>query len=264
MQDIGLLTIGELASRVGMRTSALRYYEVKGLLAEPSRSPSGYRLYNPETEHDLRFIQRARRLGFSLNDIRILLKAWRDGSLDEKAFLDTAEKRYLELEHQVTQINILQHELGHFLQDIYQRAVSAGGKTRAFQVPDLLEQICSHLSNPHEMEIFNRLLDHSGCLLQSADARRLFQYLQGMHTHIWQEEEDIFILVVSNDPQVGDTLKDLCQIAKDCKPHSRSHLVLDMQHTNEGYLLQVRGENAFILARLFLMMENSSLSLPSA
>jgi len=259
MEKSGFFTISELARRVGMRTSALRYYEEEGLLSEPSRSHAGYRLYHPDTEHDLRIIQRARRLGFSLSDIRVLLKAWRNGSLDESAFLDTAEKRYLELEQKVTQINILQHELGHFLQDIYQRSIITTRDNQRVPVPDLLEQICSHIPVSNEMEIFNHLLDRSGCLLQSTDARRLFQELQGKHMHIWQEEEIINILIVNHDLHVGGILKNLCQIARECKPHNHSHLVMDLVENDEGFLLRVSGEHAFILARLFLMIENSSL-----
>jgi hypothetical protein len=58
------LTIGELANRVGMRTSTLRYYEEQGLLTPQSRSPAGYRLYNPQDEQVLLFISRSNALGF--------------------------------------------------------------------------------------------------------------------------------------------------------------------------------------------------------
>lgn len=92
------LTIGQLAKKVGMRTSALRYYEEQGLLTPVSCTDSGYRLYDPEAENILRFIQRAQRLGFSLADIGLLLKGWRDTELDEQALVRIAEERYLSLE----------------------------------------------------------------------------------------------------------------------------------------------------------------------
>ena len=60
------LTIGQLAKRVGLRTSALRYYEEQGLLLPDGRSEAGYRFFKPEAEQILRFIQRAQHLGFSL------------------------------------------------------------------------------------------------------------------------------------------------------------------------------------------------------
>jgi MerR family transcriptional regulator, copper efflux regulator len=257
MQNRTLLTIGELAGRVGLRTSALRYYEEEGLLTPPARSDSGYRLYPPEVEQDLRFIQRARRLGFSLNDIRILLKAWREGSLDEQAFLETAERRYLELEQQITQVQILQHELGLFLQEIYGRVVSNREEKGSPLVSRLLEQICSHLVNPYEMQIFDRVLERSGCLLQTGQARLLLESLKGMHIHIWQEDDGVSILVVSKDPQVGETLNKISQLSQHCKTHANTHLVPELMHNSEGYLLQVHGEHAFILARFFLMIERT-------
>ena len=51
---MSMLTIGELARRVGLRTSALRYYEKEGLLEPTERSEAGYRLYAPEAEETLR------------------------------------------------------------------------------------------------------------------------------------------------------------------------------------------------------------------
>jgi len=121
------MTIGQLARRVGMRTSTLRYYEEQGLLAPSRRNDAGYRLYAPQAEQVLRFIQRAQRLGFSLSDIQILLHAEREnkrkavqilsnGAEILESLLDVAEKRYLALERQVTEILILKHELKLFLQ----------------------------------------------------------------------------------------------------------------------------------------------------
>ena len=67
------MKIGELAKRTGFSTKAIRYYELLGLLAEPERTESGYRLYGPEDVERLEFIEKAKRLGFSLEDIRDVL-----------------------------------------------------------------------------------------------------------------------------------------------------------------------------------------------
>ena len=76
-----LLTIGQLAKKVGLRPSAIRYYEEQGLIQPKERSDAGYRLYAPAAESTLRFIQRAQRLGFSLADIHSLLVDWKSGSI---------------------------------------------------------------------------------------------------------------------------------------------------------------------------------------
>ena len=67
------LTIGRLASEVGINLETVRFYERQGLLPKPPRSTSGYRLFPVDAARRLRFIKRAQELGFSLNEIRELL-----------------------------------------------------------------------------------------------------------------------------------------------------------------------------------------------
>ncbi|WP_128931549.1 MerR family transcriptional regulator [Bradyrhizobium zhanjiangense] len=63
----------ELAQRTGCNLETVRYYEKVGLLSEPPRTPGGYRSYDAAHEQRVRFILRARELGFSLREIRELL-----------------------------------------------------------------------------------------------------------------------------------------------------------------------------------------------
>ncbi len=67
------LTIGRLAREAGVNLETVRYYERRGLLPRPPRSASGYRIFPAEAARHLRFIRRARELGFSLGEIRELL-----------------------------------------------------------------------------------------------------------------------------------------------------------------------------------------------
>ena len=67
------LTIGHLAKESGVNLETVRYYERRGLLPKPPRSASGYRLFPSDAARRLRFIRRARELGFSLKEIRELL-----------------------------------------------------------------------------------------------------------------------------------------------------------------------------------------------
>jgi DNA-binding transcriptional MerR regulator len=67
------LTIGQLAKQTGLTTKTIRYYEARGLLPEPERSAAGYRLYSEQDAERLVFIQRAKRLGFSLDDVADIL-----------------------------------------------------------------------------------------------------------------------------------------------------------------------------------------------
>jgi MerR family copper efflux transcriptional regulator len=67
-------TIGEIARRVGIGVETVRFYEREGLVAPPPRSEAGYRLYPEEAVERLRFVRRAKELGFTLEQIRGLLQ----------------------------------------------------------------------------------------------------------------------------------------------------------------------------------------------
>lgn len=67
-------TVKEVAERVGLPDRTVRYYDLIGLVPA-RRSPRGYRLYGPEQERTLCFVRDARRLGFSLDEIRVLVPA---------------------------------------------------------------------------------------------------------------------------------------------------------------------------------------------
>jgi MerR family transcriptional regulator, copper efflux regulator len=66
-------TIGEVAKRSGVGVETVRFYERKGLLAEPPRLASGYRQYPPDAVRRIQFIHRAQGLGFSLREVSDLL-----------------------------------------------------------------------------------------------------------------------------------------------------------------------------------------------
>jgi MerR family mercuric resistance operon transcriptional regulator len=74
MSEVGLRS-GQVAEAAGVNLQTLRYYERRGLLAEPERSLGGHRLYPPETVTMLRVIKVAQRLGFTLAEISDLLEA---------------------------------------------------------------------------------------------------------------------------------------------------------------------------------------------
>jgi len=66
-------TIGKLAKQADVTIETIRYYQRIGLLDEPDKSPSGYRLYPPEATARIRFIKRAQQAGFTLKEIAELL-----------------------------------------------------------------------------------------------------------------------------------------------------------------------------------------------
>jgi len=68
------LRIGEVAAQAGVETSALRFYERRGLLSSRARKASGYRVYASDDVRTVKFIRRAQDLGFTLAEVRELLE----------------------------------------------------------------------------------------------------------------------------------------------------------------------------------------------
>lgn len=107
------MNIGQAAQASGVTAKMIRHYESIGLVDAPPRSDGGYRRYDERAVHTLRFVRRARNLGFSLDEIRELLSLWHDrdrASADVKALtlrhVADLEKRIAEL---VAMRDTLQH-----------------------------------------------------------------------------------------------------------------------------------------------------------
>jgi DNA-binding transcriptional MerR regulator len=99
------LSTSELAQAADVNVETVRYYERRGLLPEPPRTPAGYRTYDREALARLQLVTRAKRLGFTLREIRELLVASDGGSVDDvvraaRAKLGEIDTRLAELARQ--------------------------------------------------------------------------------------------------------------------------------------------------------------------
>jgi MerR family copper efflux transcriptional regulator len=108
------MNIGEAAATSGVSAKMIRYYEEIGLTPPAARTASGYRVYAENDVHTLRFIRRARDLGFSVEEMAELLALWRDrrrASADVKrialAHVDDLERRMRELQEMATTLRHL-------------------------------------------------------------------------------------------------------------------------------------------------------------
>ena len=96
------MTIGRLAKQAGVNIDTIRYYERNGLIPEPARRRSGYREYGSTDISRLRFILRAKHLGFTLAEIAELLSLSADH--DVKGVKRRAETRLEQVEHKIKEL----------------------------------------------------------------------------------------------------------------------------------------------------------------
>ncbi|HVI55129.1 MAG TPA: heavy metal-responsive transcriptional regulator [Luteibacter sp.] len=98
------LTIGRIAQSAGVAIDTIRFYEREGLLPEPRRRPSGYREYDQATVSRLRFIRRAKDLGFTLDEIRELLALSADRHGGVEGVRERAAARLLAIDERIAEL----------------------------------------------------------------------------------------------------------------------------------------------------------------
>jgi MerR family transcriptional regulator, copper efflux regulator len=109
------MKIGEVAWRSGVGIETIRYYEREGLLQEPQRRPSGYRLYDAATLKRLEYICRAKQLGFTLAEIRELLELSFMADGGHARIRQRAEKKISAIEEKIRSLQKMRRSLRSIL-----------------------------------------------------------------------------------------------------------------------------------------------------
>lgn len=105
------MNIGEAAKRTGLPAKTIRYYEDVGLIEPAARTENGYRNYGERDLHTMRFVQRARSLGFTVDDCRGLIALYGDRDRASADVKSLALDRIAEIDRKITELHGLRDTL---------------------------------------------------------------------------------------------------------------------------------------------------------
>ena len=107
----GLFNIGQAAEASGVSAKMIRHYEENGFIPKAGRTVAGYRIYRDSDVHVLRFIRRARDLGFSLQEIKALLALWTNRRRESADVKRMAQKHVSELDAKIAELQAMRRTL---------------------------------------------------------------------------------------------------------------------------------------------------------
>lgn len=118
-----MLTIGNLAKAVGLSPATIRYYEEVGVIPRPRRGESGYRLYSEEDVHRLGFIQRAKLLSLSLDEVKAMVSFAIDGRCEvlQSELLALLECKLADTRQKISELKQLEEELNQYRDNLEAR-----------------------------------------------------------------------------------------------------------------------------------------------
>jgi DNA-binding transcriptional MerR regulator len=122
------LTVSKLADRVGTSADTVRYYERIGLLPEPDRTASGYRMYGDDAVDRVRFIKYAQRFGLRLEEIAELLAIRERGLCPCGHTRRLLERRLAELDDDMAAMARLRDDIGRMLEELPPDAGGGGDR----------------------------------------------------------------------------------------------------------------------------------------
>ncbi len=109
------LSIGELARKAGVGVETVRFYERQGLVEQPQRPSQGFRRYPPETVRRIRFVRRAKELGFTLKEVSELLDLRFDPQRGCAEVKEMAEVKVDDVERRIADLEKIREVLGNLV-----------------------------------------------------------------------------------------------------------------------------------------------------
>lgn len=113
----GMMNIGRAAAASGVSAKMIRHYEAVGLLPAAGRTVAGYRIYQDSDVHTLRFVRRARDLGFSMKEIATLVNLWRNRGRTSSDVKRLAAKHMGQLDDKIRELQAMRDTLAHLSQN---------------------------------------------------------------------------------------------------------------------------------------------------
>ena len=105
------LTVGKLAQAAGVGVETIRFYQKRGLLQQPNRSGSGYRIYQPDDVARIRFIKHAQSVGFTLKEIADLIQLEQDSRSRCGDLKVRADEKIRLIDEKIAELNRMRNEL---------------------------------------------------------------------------------------------------------------------------------------------------------
>ena len=150
-----MLKIGDVSKRSGIGIEALRFYEKSGLLEKPSRTMSGYRVYDAQVLDRLAFIKQSQALGFSLDEIKRIIEDARTGKSPCAEVREIVRHRLEELDERMRELRRYRKELSDTLEEWDEKGQAPG------HVCGLIES--SHVEHGGKKKKIGKAESHDHC-----------------------------------------------------------------------------------------------------
>ncbi len=132
----GLIKIGEIAKIIGTTVSTLRYYEEIGLVQPADKSSAKYRYYKKDDVQLVVFIKKAQNIGFTLDEIKLILRERNSGKSPCPKVRDLAQRKIIELREKIKNLKLIERDLKRYILNCCHEEDSKSNKSNVCKMID--------------------------------------------------------------------------------------------------------------------------------